>query len=1831
MRRVFLLIVSIILLTTCTTQKPEHAEPTSAIEFVRSHTAGLVSSHGIIKVNLANPPETKPERGTRFSFNPSIRGEEYWIDDHTIAFRPFSPLRPGTNYTVTFALGDVADTPQHLKTVSFAFQTLKQDLEVRIDDISLSGDSGYTIKGFVMTADVSSGEQVKQTLRATIDGRQAPIYWPDDSNRTEHPFEIPNIDRSSFDMILKILWDGTAIGAQATGKHEIPVPAINRFTLLDHRMQYGENPHLELVFSDLLDARQRLTGLIRVGQSDQLNTIIQRNTIRVFYPTDETGTQKVIVERGIRNAAGQSLESQSELEVRFRQIQPELRISGRGVILPTSGPMLIPFESIGLGAVDVHVERIYESNIIQFLQVNDLAGNQEMHRVGSRVANTTFPLTTLGTFNPNRWSSFALDLKKIMETEPGAIYRVILGFRPHHRAIECPDDEQVTSFAGLGAEDWLLDAEEEQEWWNNYSSFWWYPDHNWTERENPCDVSYYTRERWVSRNLLGSDLGIIAKGSDTNEMQIFVTDLATTTSKSNVDLTFYDLRKQVLKQAKTDRNGAAKVQLPEQPFLVEANDGATKGYLRLGNERALSLSTFDVSGTEIKQGLNGFLYGERGVWRPGDSLFVTLIIEDASNQFPEGHPVQFELRNPQGQLMERRVQTQGVNGFYTFKSKTEPAAPTGNWLLTAGAGGVSFTKPIRIETVRPNRLDTQLKLEQDIITSPNRELSGNLTSQWLHGAPASQLKTDISLTLSGSPIRFSNYREFVFNDLTRSFSSQTETIFEGMLDESGTTEFRYTLPALSEAPGRITGRLSTRVFEKSGNFSTHRSSFDYLSYQHYVGLSLPEPDPETGGLDPDDNHEIRVVTLDADGNPVSRTGLIVTVYEMGWRWWWQQPTEGSGMYISTGSLEPIMSTQVQTGKNGHGNASISVGDQFGRVLIRVEDPEYGHAASDLAYVGYSWRQDDSAGEGPARLAIRSDKETYTTGERASVTFPSSDGGRALISLETGSEILESFWVKTKSGETSVNIPIKENMSPNVYAHVMMLQPHSEMANDLPIRMHGVLPLMVEHPGTRLSPELAVPAEAKPNEPMTVRIEETQGKAMTYTLAVVDEGLLNLTNFRTPNPHAHFYARQALGIKTWDMFDHVAGPFTGSMSRVLAVGGDREMQAINPEQNMTRFKPVVHFAGPFELSAGAENTHTIDIPNYVGSVRVMIVAGQDGAYGNASERVTVRQNLMLLASMPRVLGPGERVTLPLTVFTGSNTSGEAEINVSTSTEIQVQESATQRLRLGENDQQLAYFTLETKDTTGWATIIAQARLGSESASDTVRIEIRNPNPPVTRIYQQMVEPGDSWEFLPELPGIAETNEISFEISAIAPVDLERRIGQLINYPHGCLEQIVSSVFPQLYLSAFQNLDRERTEQVSKHITETIDKLRSYQLPSGSLSYWPGRSGVNEWSNIYAFHFLVEAERKGYDVPGHLKNNLRQNLSAASLRFRTGDDERGNTIQAYRLYALSLAGNPEMGAMNRLRNSESLTPAARWRLSAAYQLAGQPEAAVDVALRASRQVRSYREFGYTFGSTLRDEAMILEALSLMDRRMEGVQLAERISEQLSGPNWLSTQETAFSLIAMARYLERLDISDTLESSITYGTEAIQISSSQPINSLRLDPQQNAGLRLKNTGEGVVYARLISTGIPLEGDTEPSSNGLDIEVVYLNVEGEPIYPEQLQQGTDVVIETRITHPGTSGTYNEMALTQIMPSGWEIHNTRMDETEFDVPGSSFSYKDIRDDRVLTYFSLRPGETNIYRVRVNAAFTGTFYLPSFRAYAMYDESVYASTGGKTVEVISGF
>jgi alpha-2-macroglobulin len=1813
--------------------------------YIAAHTSGTISTRDAILItfasNISDASTIGKDADSRLvRIRPSVKGTLTWIDERTIEFIPVGPLNNDTEYRISVALDRVIENiPADYKEYHFAVRTIKQAMEVKIAGIEFYTEvvrEDRRISGTIHTADFADSEKIKETLKANQKGKSLSVSWSTSSDNRTHQFWIEGVNQTDNTEIVSIAVYGKPLGVVFTQFIESEVPPKGVFRVLSHNAFQAPEQYLEIRFSEPIDPSQNLRGLVRISGDADLRIVVDGNIVKAYPTTRLAGSFNFEVSEGIRNTNRQRLEQSSTISVTFEVIKPQVRLIGQGVILPSSGGLLFPFQAVSLRAVDVSVTRVFESNIAQFLQVNNLAGQSELRRVGRLLLRKTVMLDQTSQTEFARWNTFNIDLAELIKTEPGAIYQVNISFRKEHSTYSCNGNENTQAIELIDIRYDSGDDVPRTYYYDDYENDYEYYD--WRERENPCHVSYYSNKS-VRRNVLASDLGMIAKSNADGTLLIAITDLNTAQPLSGINIDLVNYQQQVFATATTDNNGLANIKLTEQqkPFLAVAKSGKQRGYLKLDQGSALSLSSFDISGVAVQKGLKGFIYGERGVWRPGDTLFVSFIIEDKGKTLPPNHPVTFELNDSRGQQIYRTVSTRSVSGMYAFPVATDKDAPTGNYTARVRVGGVTFTQLFKVETIMPNRLKINLNIDGEALYY-GKVSPVNFSSKWLHGAPARSLKVKVDAILTQASTTFEGYKGYSFDDPARSFAAEEQTIFEGRLDEKGEVSFSPNITVRASAPGKLNVNFTTRVFEEGGAFSIDRFTMPYYPYRNFVGVKMPDSKNKRNTYLTDTLHKVEVVLISAEGKPIPRQSLRVEVYKIDWRWWWERSNEDLSNYISSSYRRPIHRESITTDANGKAIYNLRINNpEWGRFLIRAVDIDGNHAAGTIAYFdwpGWVSRDKRSSAEAATMLVFASDKEKYNVGESVNLTIPSPAGGKIFLTVENGVKVLQSHWIDAKAGETQFSLIASGEMAPNVFINAMLIQQHSQTTNDLPIRMYGIVPISVEDPKTHVTPIISMADVIEPEQKVSITISEKDGKPMAFTLAVVDDGLLDLTRFRTPSPWQSFYAKEALGVRTWDLYDLVLGASTARMQRIISIGGDDEASS-GGDKTANRFKPVVRYFGPFELERGKKERIDFVMPNYIGSVRVMAIAAKDGAYGTAEKTVPVRKPLMVLATLPRVLGPEEEVVLPISLFAMEPSIKQVKVKIETNSLLNIQGSKEQTIRFDEVGDKVVRFNLKVASSLGVARVKVIAESGKERASHEIELNVRNPNPPMTLVQDTVLRAGESWAATYKAFGIQGTNTAVVELSTLPPVNLGDRLKYLLNYPHGCLEQTVSTAFPQLYISKLADIGDVAKRNSEDNVRFALDKMRNFRTADGGLSLWPGSAYADDWASTYAGHFMLEAQRLGYTVPSGVLDSWRRSTQKVAQNWsptRQGGYYNSDLMQAYRLYVLALAKSPEMGAMNRLRESANLSVAAKWRLAAAFVLAGNPEAARTLINGVPPAVNNYREQGYTYGSDIRDKAMIIETLLLLNDLEKAMPLLRELSKVLSSSGWMSTQETSFSLLAFSKYAELSKSTDGVDAQIAiHGKSSKRYTSKQSILQHTFDPVQtgNDKVEVKNVGQGTLYTRLITHGIPVGGMEVAQSNNLQIEINYHQMNGSRISPEKITQGTDFYADVRVYNPGTRGNLEQLILSFIVPSGWEIRTSRLDEgQQAALRSSAFDYQDIRDDRVYTYFNLNQGQAKSFRVRFNATYEGKFYMPGITCEAMYDNSINARRAGGWVEVI---
>jgi uncharacterized protein YfaS (alpha-2-macroglobulin family) len=1801
--------------------------------YVEEYSSGIIPVTSSFRVKLTTAVATSIENrkvpvdlASLFTTDPSIKGECTYTDG-VFVFKPTENLEEGTEYKINFSLKNVMDVPAKYEELKFNIFTVKRNFSVSVEGLKTNSSDlvgHYSLQGEILASVPLKSEDVEKIIKAEQGGSGLAVQWEHRGSENRHLFSVRDIKRKDKTSTVDLLWNGKVVGVNEKGEQEIEIPAANEFKLVKINVIHQPEQQIKLLFSDPLNASQDMVGLVELKGAWAPEIAVDGNQLTVYLKDRLIGKFDLIIDPNIKNNQGQSLSKKIVEEIDFELLKPALRLPGRGVIMPDNGAVIFPFEAVNLKAIDLRIVKVFPSNMVRFLQNSSLDDTYNLKQVGKLIYSKRIDLVTSEAVNLNKWNAFSIDLSKHITIEKGAIYEVEIGMQKAYSVYVCaesPDKKPDETYDSNNAVEMEKDYWENPETWRNGYNDRYY---DWKQYENPCSRAYYNNDRNIRRNILVSNIGLTVKKGIADDLLVACSDIQTALPMKGVKLEVFSFQLQSIGTGESDADGFCTIQVSQKPFMLVAEQNGQKSYLKLNDNNTLSLSQFDVAGEKIQAGIKAFIYTERGVWRPGDSIYTSVFIDDRYATLPEKHPVIFKLVNTKGQIIQKQIQNIDKKRLLTFRTATSPDAETGVWKAIISIGGAEFTKSLRIETIKPNRLKINFSTKDELIRNDDKNATAQIESNWLTGIKAPGLRTVVDLSLRAGQTKFEDYPLYCFDDATKTFKYETKTLLDNKSDENGTLSLPLQLGTINEAPGLLNADFTVRVFEPGGDASIRQFTKKYSPFSKYAGLFVARANENSGYIEVDENSTMNLISVNPLGVATSDQ-LQLMIYKMEWRWWWESSDQNIGSYISRNNAALIVSKTFDI------NAKpVSLNNEFsklkwGRYLIVVRSLS-GHTSSQTVYNKPDYYYEDKATNQATMLSFSSDKKKYTVGDNIHISFPAPDKGRALITVENGTSVLDKFWVNTTAGNNNLKITASEAMAPSAYIHISLIQPFGQRNNDNPIRMYGVIPIPVENPGSRLFPVLQIPAEFRPERQISLTVSEKNGNAMNYTIAMVDEGLLDLTGFNTPDPWSGRYQREALGVKTWDLFDDVLGAFGGKIEKLFAIGGD--MNPVDPSKNKAnRFKPVVRFAGPFRIEKGQIRTHTLDIPSYSGSVRTMIIAGNEGSYGTTEKTSAVKSPLMLLPVAPRSLGFDEEITIPVSVFAQEASLKNVKVKINCSEHFSILSEKEMNLNFTEMGEKSIEFRIKASELAGIGTISLTATSGNESTKYEISIPVKTKELPVSRNVSKLLKSGEeaSQSLVPF--GLKGSNKAVVTVSGLPSVNLNSRLNYLIEYPHGCTEQTVSSVFPQLYLSGIQELSQEQKLLIGINIKAGISKLTKHQNTDGSFGFWPGMAANDEWLTNYAGHFFCEAELKGFTIPAQMKKDW------LTYQARMASDWKGTlpyqkVVQAYRLYTLALANKPSFSAMNRLREDKTMPIAGRWFLAGAYAEAGRPEAAYElIDMRNTNPTEDFN--GFTYGDQTRDRAMLLLCMVRLNDQNNMFTLYQQVAKSLNSEEWMNTQTTSFALIAVSKTMEKINADKRgLSYTMTVNQKINESIKTSALFSTALttDLESEQHVKIKNTSSGTVFVNYYTEGIPKAGQSVKVDRNLITTVKFVGKDKIPIDITKLKQGTDFMAVIQVSNKSTEHV-SECALTFQVPSGWEIRNTRMFNQTTAVTEDAFDYRDFRDDKVCTYFDLKKGQSKTYLVILNASYLGKYYFPNIQTEAMYDKKYLSVVPGMWVEV----
>ncbi|MBR5998602.1 MAG: alpha-2-macroglobulin family protein [Deltaproteobacteria bacterium] len=1325
--------------------------------------------------------------------------------------------------------------------------------------------------------------------------------------------------------------------------------------------------------------------------------------------------------------------------------------------------------------------------------------------------------------------------------------------------------------------------------------------------------------RWVLR----TDIGLVAKRSG-SDYWIWAYSLNTLDALSGLEVRIFSDKNQPLSVTVTDQNGLARLSLPEleeygRPSIIMATGkGGDFSFLTLDHFK-VDTSGLDVNGIDVNaSSLRAYVYGKRDIYRPGETLEGVILLRDDRIQAPANGPLEVRQLDMNGRLVRSQRLT-SARGMAEYHFDIPEWARTGDYSLEILSGGVQIGEySYKVEEFVPDRIAVEVAGTPPLIQG-GAQLDFRIDAHYLFGPPAAGLAATAKARLVSAGFNPKGFEKYVFGASDRSFQPVDLLEEEKHLGEDGSQTFQANIPEGLHPPLALAAELIGHVQEQGGRGVTARRSVPVHVYPCYPGLLQPQ----SQDIKPHVPTEFEFVTVNPSGEQMPHPELVATLYHD--RWQTVMQNSGDGFKFQSVRQSVAVATQKIPAGNGSGRFTMT-SPGVGSYRVHLADPKGGAVAELVVYSG-GWGYSPWALSNPARLELIPDKKGYYAGDTAEIQVRSPYSGKLLVTVEGRG--VEYHSVHTLTGNTAhIEIPVQEEWRPNVHLTATLIRKGEDVLPGTPGRAFGAIPLFVDSLANKIPVKVAVPEEIRPERDLQVKV--TAAPRSQVTVAIVDEGILQLIGGKNPDPFGFFYATRGLNVTSYDNFS-LLYPFIKTGQPLAGGDGEEGGEAAGfvRTEGIRRIKPVTFWSGVLTTDDAGEVSHTVHLPNFYGALRVVAVANSGRMFGVGTAQVRVRSPLVLTATIPRFLGTGDEVEIPLTLRNDTGSPGEFQFEVTA--EGPVTTGTLPPLALENGTERTVYLPLRSGEQEGKVTLRCNVSGNDESSWAEEELDQRSPLPPV-----RIMENGVLKEASGSLGGAApnelrpDTVRRTLRLSVSPLGRFSARLDQLLAYPYGCAEQTTSKAFPLLHFGALaQEMAPEHFSKAGAAglVQIALRRLQTMQTDSGGFAFWAGGTDADPWISAYIGHFLVEAQRAGFTIPsGMLESNLNW------LRRHVAIQEKAPAQQveraAYAAYVLALAGHPEMAGQNLLRSrfGDKLSGVARALLSGAYIASGQKEAGLQLLHVTPAADDQRRETGGNLGSGLRDRALIAlilqDALPNDDPRL--LQAIELLSRELESSQGCSTQETSLAFMALGKYMAAVPASRPFSGTLTAESFAKELEMVKHIAFANM--RQTGMFHLeKSTPEVPVYYTLVSSGAPVVH--MPVSNGLEIRQELLNERGETV--TEAHQGDLLLLRTMV-----KGKASNVVVQSLLPAGLEVENPRLDTTEdlnwewIDKQNPLDGHQDLRDDRILVFTDLNDDKWHTSYSVLRAVSPGIFTMPPPQAEAMYNPSLRATGAIGSLQIL---
>lgn len=1508
-------------------------------------------------------------------------------------------------------------------------------------------------------------------------------------------------------------------------------------------------------------------------------------------------TYQLELKSGLPATGGEKLTKSETLPVELRD-KPSLVRFGNGLVLPRDNADGVPITTVNVGRLDVKVIRIGDRLLSQLQTgVVDQREFYEYERNSIEDEQGQVVWTGQLTVPNNRRNDEAITLfplrRALTEKKPGA-YMIV-----------------ATNAADKSS------TEENAEWKPKSAQFVIDTDLGLTTFKGKDGLTVFVRSLKSAREISGVTLRLIARNNE--ELQQGVTD-------GDGRVTF--------SSAITRGTGGM------EPVVVMAY-GANNDFSFLDLRRpAFDLTDRGVEGRASPDQIDAYLYTDRGVYRPAETVNVTTLLRDQQAKALGDTPLTFVLSRPDGLEAKKWVASNLEAGGIATPVTLTATAPRGRWQVAAfvdpkgePVGRVAFD----VQDFVPQKLKVELKPATKILR-PGTQAIIDVNGRFLYGAPAAGLGGEGTLTITkdGSPFsEIAALKGYQFGKVDDTFEGTQVTMTVPETDAAGKTQATAALEELAETSLPLKADINVAIFEPGGRTTSDQISLPLRTRDTLLGV---RPAFEWNSIQENTPANFEIVAVDAEGKFKAARGVTwELVYEdIDYRWYqvdndWKYERVVNDRIVAGGS----------TDLDGRTPFKVSKALPWGSYRLSVADPTSGAAT---AYRFWSGWGTGAGNDRPDRVNVASDKQLYASGDTAKISINPPSDGKALIVIASN----KIHWTKVvdvAASGTTVSVPVSADWGAGAYALVTHYRPLSSAQSRAPVRAIGVAWIAVDPAPRTLDVAIKAPKKIAPNQKLTVPIEvknQGWGEAVYVTLAAVDEGILQLTDFASPDANKHYYGKRRLGLDMRDDYGRLIST-DRAMVGELRTGGDAvggRSLAVVPQ------KTVSLFSGLVALGDGGKGNIVLDVPDFNGELRLMVVAYTNNKLGHAEQPLTVRDPVVAEVVLPRFLAPGDKIMAALNMHNVEGQAGQYTATVkSTGTTASPGGQTRVATNLASNERKMLMVPVEAGPAGIGSIALHVDGPGGFKVDRSWPIEVREPQLEVSSENVVAIAPGKDNRFGKELlasykPGTAKvavtvTGGRGFD-------DVPGLLRWLDRYPYGCIEQTTSRAFPLVYyndMALLANVKQDKT--IKDRVQEAAYRVLDMQTYSGSFGMWSSISGeADAYIGMFATDFLMQAKQAGYVVP---EEGIERALNWA--RKAAGTESNGDLARAYGYYLLARAGTLNPSELRYFADTriEGMTNAFALGLlgSALTDISDRARAAPafakarDIGLQA--QPAKYVTDSY-YGSLLRDVSGLTAMSAKAGQAGLIPALVTRVSSFDPRINYTTTQEKAWMLLAA----HEVEVATPPVNVAVTGSSV-----NQKGKVLRFSPslaEMDQGVGVKNNGQKEVWRIVSAEGIPAQA-LPAEQNGVTVSKAILTMSGQPADLRTVKQNDRFIV--RLSGEMADNRARLMALLDLLPAGFEIEGAvqRKDDGSTIYPFlpvlAASNVQEARDDRYVVTFDIgsnyqptdpkeiakqtRPTFHFAYIVR--ATVPGSYAVPAAVVEDMYAPDVRARTNMGAVTI----